>query len=239
MTLPFQAKATVQVEVVQEDGLITTVTVTAPDFESLYDEIGAAASALTEAQAYTDSAIEALDATVSGESNGVQVEVVEANGVLSAITVTAPDFDGTYDELGAAASALTDAQAYTDSAITALDATVSGESNGVQVEIVEANGVLSAITVTAPDFDGNYDELGAADSALTEAQAYTDSAITALDATVSGSDSGVTVEVVEADGVVTTVNVETHVSEETGNALELKSDGLFAAIYYEDNDPVV
>lgn len=180
--------------------------------------------------------LDALDADLSGASHGVEVEVVQTDGLLTGVRVTAPDFDELYDELGAADSALTAAENYTDAAIEALDATVSGSNHGVEVEVTQADGVITNVTVTAPDFDGEYDEIGAADSALTDAKAYTDSAITALDATVEGSDSGVTVEVIEADGVVTGVNVETHISEVAGNALEMKSDGLFAAIYYEDND---
>lgn len=129
-------------------------------------------------------------------------------------------------------------------AIEALDATVSGESNGVQVTVAQSDGVLTGVTVVAPDFGNTYDEKGAAASAETSAKEYADtkiaSAITALDATVSGSSSGnvTTVEVVEANGVVTAVNVANNLSADSDNALSIKSDGLFAAIYYEDEDTV-
>ena len=224
---------------------------------------------LASANTYTNSQIETLDATVSGASNGVEVEVVEANGVITNVNVTAPDFANTYDAKGAADAAFSAATANTTSqistaiaaettrtestyakpadiatAIEALDATVSGESNGVQVTVAQSDGVLNGVTVVAPDFGNTYDEKGAAASAETSAKEYADtkiaSAITALDATVSGASSGnvTTVEVVEANGVVTAVNVANNLSADSDNALSIKSDGLFAAIYYEDEDTV-
>lgn len=357
------------------------------------------------AKDYADSAIAALNATVSGGSNGVEVKVVETNGKITNVNVTAPDFANTYDAKGAAASAETAAKAYTDSALTAYatsadtvtalglkqdalrfnktpseqnwvatrddiagiagamhfvgtatqdpsqgDPAISGHTGeyaagdvclygtkeyiyngsswveigdegiyvtktttiagvdlrdniskaellsaltveeGAQVNVVETikvNG--TAITVTdkavdiaiaegssagtisvagvdvpvhglgsmafenAADFaaassltalSGNVETAIETASAATLAAATADtaaqisSAITNLNATVSGASSGnvTTVQVVEADGVITAVNVSNNLSADADNALSVKSDGLFAAIYYEDDD---
>ena len=244
----------VEVQVVEADGKITAVNVTAPDFDNTYDAKGAADEAYSAATGYTDTqlgsyatsadtvaainaaysaataetasqittainaetartestyakpaditaAIEDLDATVSGESaEGVAVEIAQVNGVITGVTVTGPDLSAVYDEKGAAASAETAAKSYADGLIAAetartegayakpadittaienLDATVSGASNGVEVEVVEADGVITTVNVTAPDFANTYDVKGAAASAETAAKAYTDSALTA------------------------------------------------------------
>ena len=202
--------------------------------------------------------VNGTDLTVSGKSvdititSGTTSGTVAVNGTDVAVTgLKSAAYEETtaFDAAGAAASAETSAKEYADtkiaSAITALDATVSGESaQGVAVEITEANGVITNVTVTGPDLSNVYDEKGAAASAETSAKEYADtkiaSAITTLDATVSGASSGnvTTVQVVEADGVVTAVNVTNNLSADSDNALSIKSDGLFAAIYYEDEDTV-
>ena len=85
-------------------------------------------------------------------------------------------------------------------------------------------------------------EIARTDSAITAAQSaatkYTDDKVAALDAVVSGiSTDGVSsIRVTEVDGVVTAVAVEHKISAEANNTIEAKPDGLFAAIYYEDND---
>lgn len=116
-----------------------------------------------EAKIGTDlaTAIEALDATVSqaaSAANGqLALEVVEADGVITSISGSIAA--NTYDEYGAAATALTSAQGYTDSAVAALDATVSqtaDTSNGLNLQVVEADGVITGVSgsiVTATDAD--------------------------------------------------------------------------------------
>lgn len=202
--------------------------------------------------------VESISGSTHTHSNKEVLDTISAEKVAT--------WDGTLesanthtDEQYSAATAYTDSKiaaetARTEStyakpanittAIEALDATVSGESNGVQVTVAQSDGVLNGVTVVAPDFGNTYDEKGAAASAETSAKEYADtkiaSAITALDATVSGASSGnvTTVEVVEANGVVTAVNVTNNLSADSDNALSVKSDGLFAAIYYEDEDTV-
>ena len=123
------------------------------------EKVAAWDAAEQNAKDYADSAItdavEALDATVSGSSNGVSVEVTEADGVITVVSVTAPNFAETYDALGAAADALADANDYTDSALasakTYTDEAIAGlDMSAVTVgagetisSITEADGVVS------------------------------------------------------------------------------------------------
>ena len=132
--------------------------------------------------AQIQAAINALDANISGISNNIKVQVVEQNGKINGVTVTAPNFVGTSSD-EASADTIHGAKAYTDqeiakitgggsgsistqiqNAINALDSTKSGNSNGVSVEVVETDGLLSTVTVTAPDFANTYDAKGAADT---------------------------------------------------------------------------
>ena len=112
-------------------------------------------------------AINQLDANISGISNNIKVQVVEQNGKITGVIVTAPNFVGTSSD-AASADTIHGAKAYTDTqiqnAINALDSTKSGNSHGVSVEVVETNGLLSTVTVTAPDFANTYDAKGAADT---------------------------------------------------------------------------
>ncbi len=112
-----------------------------------------------EAKIGTDitTAIEALDATVSqtAGTDGLALGIVETDGVITSISGSIAA--NTYDEYGAAATALTSAQGYTDSAVAALDATVSqtaDATNGLNLQVVEADGVITGVSgsiVTATD----------------------------------------------------------------------------------------
>ena len=78
-----------------------------------------------------------------------------------------------------------------------------------------------------------------ADSGLSDRidalEALTGSTNSALQS-ISSGDTSVTVSAKDANNNQT---VAVNVSQVSDNALELKSDGLFAAVYYEDDDPVV
>ena len=141
-------------------------------------------------------------ATVTGTSNGVTVEVVETEGELTEVNVTAPDFANTY----ASKSAYDSYTAATDGR---LDAIESGYTQ---------NSDFNAFTA---DTDGRLDTL----EALT---ASTDSALQSI----SAGDASVTVGT-KANNDQT---VAVAVSNTANNALSVDSNGLFAAIYYDGND---
>ena len=224
----------IKVEVSEAAGVLTGVTVTAPVFATPSDIATAkteligserdddsesstiwgakkyaeakATAAKTDAETYTDKAIQALDAdakqneTLKDEdvsTTGIKAQVVEADGKLTGVTVAIAK--GTY----ATSSDIT-------TAINALDATVSNAaeaktaSTQIKVTVTENDGKITAVGVNAPAFDLS----GAAAAAETNANSYTNQEIQKLDADKSqeaNADNGLALRVVEADGVITSV----------------------------------
>lgn len=76
---------------------------------------------LATAKAYTDTSIQGLDADVSSAAveagKGIKVQVVETDGKITSVSVSG-DYSATYDALGAATTAETNAKTYTDNALT-------------------------------------------------------------------------------------------------------------------------
>ena len=76
---------------------------------------------LAAAKSYTDTSIEGLDADVSSAAveagKGIKVQVVETDGKVTSVAVSG-DYSATYDALGAATTAETNAKTYTDNALT-------------------------------------------------------------------------------------------------------------------------
>lgn len=76
---------------------------------------------LNKAKSYTDTSIQGLDADVSSAAveagEGIKVQVVETDGKITSVAVSG-DYSATYDALGSATTAETNAKAYTDTALT-------------------------------------------------------------------------------------------------------------------------
>lgn len=76
---------------------------------------------LAAAKSYTDTSIQGLDADVSSAAveagKGIKVQVVETDGKITSVAVSG-DYSATYDALGAATTAETNAKTYTDNALT-------------------------------------------------------------------------------------------------------------------------
>ena len=159
--------------------------------------VGANGFKLAGVQTAINSAIEALDATVGSQTvatgKHVAVEVAEADGVLTALTVTENDIasaQGLADEITARGNADTEL------------------SNRLGTGVTTANSAtaqLAALSGTSESLSG--------DTSVEGAKRYADGKVAAvvadLDATVSGetSDGKVNVKVTEADGVITAVDV--------------------------------
>lgn len=81
----------------------------------------AKAAAIETANQYTDNKIAALDADKTSAAveagKGVQVQVVEVDGLITTVNVTG-NYDNSYDAKGAAATAEANAKAYADEAMT-------------------------------------------------------------------------------------------------------------------------
>jgi hypothetical protein len=150
-------------------------------------------------QSAINSAINALDATVGSTTiatgKHVAVEVAEADGVLTALTVTEDDIasaQGLADEITARGNADTEL------------------SNRLGTSVTTANTAsaqLSALSGTSADASGVTSVYGA----KAYAKDYTDEKVAAvvdgLDADVSGNSTHVTVGVQEESGVITAVTV--------------------------------
>ena len=226
----------IKVQVSEAAGVLTGVTVTAPvfaepgDLNDLESKLigssekdskesntiwGAkkyaddkAAAGLQAAKDYTDAEIVKLDATVeqnktltNTESTGIKAKVTEVDGKLTGVEVSiAPN---TYAKPADITTAINDLDAIVSNAAEAGTA-----STQIKVTVTETNGIITAVGVNAPAFDLS----GAATTAQTNAKTYTDSAIQALDATVSqaadaaGNATGLALQVVQTDGKLTSVS---------------------------------
>ena len=210
----------------------------ADNAKALFDEAGAAADAETAAKGHADSlntamdkrvkeledavgeggsvetqittAIEGLDANVTSAAvdagKGLQVNVVEADGKVTAVNVTG-NFDAAYDALGAATTAKseaiadaatkantaeTNAKAHADSLNTAMDTrmkvveaastdavkeVVSGTDNGT-IKVDGENVAVTGLGTAAYANSSAFDINGSAATAEANAKKYVDDALT-------------------------------------------------------------
>ena len=165
---------------------------------------GSVKKALADAKTYAEEKVAALDATVSGASAHVSVEIVEEDGKLTTVTVVENNI-ASADDLANQVSGLTKAindeadtareaeaalagriktiedapyatTGYVEGIVDGLDATVGSqtvaEGKHVAVEVVEENGKLTAVTVVENDIAS-----AAALTAETKARQEADTAI--------------------------------------------------------------
>lgn len=193
------------------DGRVSSVEGKLTDITSVKDAIA------TAKQGAIDTAAE--DATTKANS-----------ALSSAKTYTNEEItklSSVYDAKGAANTALTDAKKYTDDEIDALsevydvkgaaagaETRAKSYADGLAVNYDAAGSAAAAETAAKAYADGlakNYDAVGSASTAESNAKSYTDAEIKKLDANVSSatveSGKGVQVQVVETDGIVTSVAV--------------------------------
>ena len=232
------------------DGSITTAKIAdanvtaaklSEDAKALFDGAGAAAQALADAKAYTDSEIDKLDgsaiiATVADDIVTIKAGVSEVDGIVSQgagndITLAKVAKTGAAADISVAAAgivaenvegALVEIAAQIDAmgATTAEDTTVEDASDikGVQVvkSITQAAGKITVIETAKAD------KFGSASKALADANAYTDEA---------------------ANKIVTAVNTKAvqFVSGEVELSATVKSgevEGRVIAVYGKDGDQV-
>ena len=141
---------------------------------------GSIKKALADAKSYTDTKVDELDATVTGASAHVSVEIVEENGKLTAVTVAETDI-----------------------------ASASGLTKNISDETERAEAAESALASRLAVIEGEAE--GSIKKALADAKAYADEKVSGLDATVGSQTVAegkhVAVEVVEVDGKLTAVTV--------------------------------
>ena len=178
-----------------------------PSSESFFT-VGADGFKVAGISGFVQTEIEKLDATVGSQTiatgKHVAVEVVEADGKLSALTVVENDI--------ASAQGLADE----------IDARTSGDT---ELSNRLGTGVTTANTATAQliALSGNSSTDTSATTSVEGAKRYADAilanSVAGLDADESGSTAHITVNVVEEDGVITEVNVE---EDDIANASDLE-----------------
>ena len=164
----------------------------------VFDADGAAASAQTAANAYTDGEITTALTTAQGyadtaESNAeAYADSLAPNydpaGSASAAQTAAQSYaDGlavNYDAAGAASTAESNAATYTDNAISGLGgsgtASVAGNIDVLTGTGIQVNGGNNSVEIDRQTVDTWYDASGSADAAQQAAELYADNAIAAL-----------------------------------------------------------
>jgi len=191
-------------------------------------------------------------------SGNTQTEYVDISSLVleaefaSGITVTDHVAHGVVDPsseafltVGANGFKLSGVQDAIDGAVNALDAVESGATTHISVTVGEADGVLTAVTVTEDDIasaqavaeefaalSGNSSSVSG-DTSIEGAKRYADAilanSVAGLDADVSGNSTHVTVGVEEVDGKITAVTVsESNIAN--ANDLEALSGKTVTAI---------
>lgn len=111
--------------------------------------------------------INELDADVTSAAveagKGIQVQVVETDGKITAVNVTG-NYDNAYDALGAAAQALTDAKAYVDEKDEAMDSRVET----IETAIDKGGSVTTAIANAQSTADSALEKVNAFEPLTTE-----------------------------------------------------------------------
>ncbi len=158
------------------------------------------------AKDYADGLKNGLNADVSGDSNGVEVRVQQVSGVVTDVTVTAPDFANTYAPIGVTSA---------DTRLNVLET-----SAATKTEVGTLSGRVDAL------------EAISADTRLDALEALSADTSSALQS-VSAGDASVTVGTKDSNNDQT---VAVNVSSTANNALSVDANGLFAAIYYDGDD---
>ena len=173
------------------------------------EDVAAWDDAEQNAKDYADGLKNGLNADVSGDSNGVEVRVQQVSGVVTDVTVTAPDFANTYAPISL-------------TGVTSAD---------TRLNVLETSAATKTEVGT---LSGRVDTLEAisADTRLQALEAISGDTASALQS-VSAGDASVSVGNKDANNDQT---VAVAISTASGNTLSLENDGLFAAIYYDGDD---
>ena len=115
-------------------------------------------AALASGKTYTDNSIAALDATVSGETTYSTVKIDEANGKLTAVTIT--DTIGNVSANTEGYAEATDVKAYVDAKVSGKNVTAEGD------DYVSATAADNKVTVHANVANLTVGKSGDADSTL-------------------------------------------------------------------------
>ena len=161
---------------------------------------GSVAKALKDAKAYTDEAIQGLDAEItSTDGTHVTVKVTEVDGEITAVNVTENDI-ASADDLTALSNKVGEIPA--DAVATTVVAYAKEVADAAQAE---ADGRLNTVEATVAKLDGEATVAGSVKKQIKDA-------VEVLDATVGeaavAEGKHVAVQVVETDGKLTSLTVK-------------------------------
>lgn len=212
--------------------------------EAATDATNKADAALTAAKAYTDEkageGLQVADFTTGTTAGTFAVKGIEVKvaGLGSAAYADAANFDAE----GSAAAAETNAKAYADGLVAALDADKKSaevaEGQGVQVQVVEVDGKITEVNLTG-NYDNKYDAKGAAAQALADAKTYADGHKTTLTEDIESLRSVVDTNIEEIAAINQDLtNLETqdanNLAEAKSYADTKKTEAVSAAQTYTD-----
>jgi hypothetical protein len=113
--------------------------------------------------------------TIAAISTAVSNDVVHAADILAnATAISDLDFSGNFDQIGAAANALSDAKVYADQA--EVDAESAAATEAARLDAIVLASAATASEAYADGLAGNYDATGLAAAALSDAKVYADQA---------------------------------------------------------------
>jgi len=171
---------------VQNSSTSGNIVVTRDYADNAYDANGAASTALTDANLYTDSAISTLSSTLSSQSStDISNAITTAENYADSVALSAENAaksyaDGlasNYDANGAAAAAQSAAQSYADGVATTAKNDAKSYADSLASNYDPAGSATSAENAAKSYADGlasNYDAAGAASAAQSAAQMYAD-----------------------------------------------------------------
>ena len=184
-----------------------------------------------------DSSIDALqakDEEIDASIDALQAKDEEIDSSITALKAKDQEIDSSIDRLDTSVSAI-------ETAIAAMDADLSDNAldGSIGISLVEADGKVTSIGVTATKstvtFDntpGAYDLTGTAGivtgDAIAAIKNYVDTKSGALDSSVTDTDNFVTVNTVQTDGALSAQNVTVVTADISAGpgAIDVTSDGL-------------
>ena len=201
------------------------------------EEIDASIDALQAKDEEIDSSIDALqakDEEIDASIDALQAKDEEIDSSITALKAKDQEIDSSIDRLDTSVSAI-------ETAIAAMDADLSDNAldGSIGISLVEADGKVTSIGVTATKstvtFDntpGAYDLTGTAGivtgDAIAAIKNYVDTKSGALDSSVTDTDNFVTVNTVQTDGALSAQNVTVVTADISAGpgAIDVTSDGL-------------
>lgn len=136
---------------VEENGKLTSFTIDETELISKFTQIDSAITAITGDTGMIKTAIEGLDASTStSDTKYISGTIVETDGKLTSFSINEGKLDTKFTDIEKKITDITKDGGTIDTKINALNASFTGTSTGnyITVEVGQANGKLTGVTVT-------------------------------------------------------------------------------------------